>query len=180
MKMRYVEFFVAVALGMLLLMGCTTPEQAALEENTVCGVGEDCGQTAAVLSPAPEDEEKTMDVSVTDDGIIRIPLSEISNQLKKYSFLADGTEVTYFAVLGSDGEVRTAFDACDVCGGSMGYQQDGTDIFCRKCGRYFSIDGLGTQNKGYGCWPSYLPHTVEGDSIIIKKSDLEEGAHRFA
>ena len=43
-----------------------------------------------------------------------------------------------------------------------------------------NIDGLGSKNKGYGCWPSYLPHEVKGNNILIKISDLKGGRHRFA
>ncbi|MBT6337402.1 DUF2318 domain-containing protein [Candidatus Woesearchaeota archaeon] len=118
-------------------------------------------------------------ISESDDSI-SIPISAISTTLKKLTYNADGTVVTYFAVLGTDGEVRVAFDACDVCGGSKGYRQEGTDIVCNNCGKVFRIDGLGTQNKGYGCWPSYLPHQIEGDNVIIKKADIKSGAFRFA
>ena len=43
----------------------------------------------------------------------------------------------------------------------------------------FSIDGLGTKNKGFGCWPSYLPHKIEGDNVIINKNDIISGKRRF-
>ena len=69
--------------------------------------------------------------------------------------------------------------ACDVCGG-YGYTQQGNDIACKKCGKVFSIDGLGTKNKGYGCWPSFLSHTVDNENIIINIKDLEAGSFRFA
>jgi uncharacterized membrane protein len=116
---------------------------------------------------------------VDSSGDVKIPLSELSNQVKFYTFNDNGINIKYFAVLGSDGKPRTAFDACDVCGGYKGYQQQGNDIACRKCGRVFSIDGLGTKNKGYGCWPSYLPHVVEGDELLIKTNDIKSGSYRF-
>ena len=97
-----------------------------------------------------------------------------------YMLINDGgVEISYFAVLGSDGEVRIAFDACDVCGGYKGYKQVGRDIKCKNCGRVFSIDGLGTQNKGYGCWPSYLPHEIKGNDVLIKTEDILNGKKRF-
>jgi len=106
-------------------------------------------------------------------------LSELSAQANFYTHDSNGVQISYFAVLGSDGEARTAFDACDVCGGSKGYKQVGSDIECRNCGKVFRIDGLGTQNKGYGCWPSYLPHKVQGNNILININDIEDGKHRF-
>lgn len=113
------------------------------------------------------------------DNII-IPLGVVSTNIKKLSFNADGVNVKYFVVLGTDGEPRVAFDACDVCGGYKGYSQQGDDIACNNCGRVFSIDGLGTKNKGYGCWPSFLSHEVVDGNVIIKKADIREGAFRFA
>ncbi|MFH1683008.1 MAG: DUF2318 domain-containing protein [Candidatus Woesearchaeota archaeon] len=110
---------------------------------------------------------------------VEIPVDEITTQLTKYDYNAKGIAVTYFAVKGTDGNIRTAFDACDVCGGKKGYHQQGTDIVCNNCGRVFSINGLGTQNKGYGCWPSYLPHKIENNQVIISTKDLEAGAYRF-
>ena len=110
-----------------------------------------------------------------------IPANQITDQVQKFEYTTpNGVMVRFMAVKGSDGEVRTAFDACDVCGGAKGYRQEGKDITCNNCGRSFIIDGLGTQNKGYGCWPSYLSHAEENGNIVIKTSELEAGAYRFA
>ncbi len=118
--------------------------------------------------------------AVADSGYVKIPLSQLSGNVQFYTYNDNGVEISYFAVLGSDGKPRTAFDACDVCGGYKGYEQRGSDIACRNCGRVFSIDGLGTKNKGYGCWPSYLPHEVRGNELLIKVSNIKEGRKRFA
>ncbi|MFH0860669.1 MAG: DUF2318 domain-containing protein [Candidatus Altiarchaeota archaeon] len=113
------------------------------------------------------------------DTVVRIPLTEISTTVKKYTYNSGGTAVRYMAVLGSDGKVRTAFDACEICGGSLGYRQSGDDAVCNKCGRHFSIDSLGTENRGGGCWPSDLPHKVSGQYVLIEQSDLEAGKRFF-
>lgn len=114
------------------------------------------------------------------NDIITIPVNSITSTVQKFQFDASGTLVRYFAVRGSDGVIKTAFDACDVCGGSKGYTQQGDDIACVNCGRVFDINGLGTMNKGYGCWPSFLSHVEQDGNIIIKKSELAAGKHRFA
>lgn len=121
----------------------------------------------------------TGNVPMDSDDYIKIPLSDLSEDVQFYTYKDNGVNVNYFVVLGSDGKPRTAFDACDVCGGYKGYEQRGSDIVCRNCGKVFRIDGLGTQNRGSGCWPSYLPHQVEGDEIFIKITDIEEGRHWF-
>ena len=123
----------------------------------------------------------TGDVVSTQDAnrVMKIPVSEISSQVKFYSFNSGGTKVNFFAVKGSDGKIRTAFDACDVCGGYKGYRQEGNDMVCNNCGRYFDINDIGTKNRGGGCWPSYLSHRTEGDNIVIEKSELLAGKWRF-
>ncbi|MBR9678876.1 MAG: DUF2318 domain-containing protein [Nanoarchaeota archaeon] len=104
---------------------------------------------------------------------MKIPLSEITTQAKFYEYNANGKTVKFFAVKGSDGIIRTAFDACDVCGGYKGYRQEGTDMVCNNCGRHFSINSLGTKNlAGGGCWPTYLEHEIDSENIIIKESNL--------
>lgn len=117
--------------------------------------------------------------SVTENEYVVIPLSDLSEDANFYAYDVNGVEVRYFAVLGSDGKPRVAFDACDVCGGHQGYEQNNGDITCRKCGRVFSIDGLGEKNKGYGCWPSHLEHEVMGSNVKIKIANLVHGRGRF-
>ncbi|MFH1663954.1 MAG: DUF2318 domain-containing protein [archaeon] len=112
---------------------------------------------------------------------ISIPLSSISENAKWFEFESNGTTIRFFAVKASDGSIKTAFDACDVCFASKkGYSQNGNEMVCNNCGNKYPIDGLGTENKnGGGCWPGFLPNKVVGDSIVIKKSDLDKGRYRF-
>lgn len=116
--------------------------------------------------------------TVANDDYVSIPLSEFSITVQHQQYDYYGTNVRFIATLGSDGLPRIAFDACDVCG-DAGYTQVGTDVRCNNCGRMFSIDGLGSKNKGAGCWPSYLPMKIEGENVLIKKSDLESGVNKF-
>lgn len=113
------------------------------------------------------------------EDFVKISLSEITDSANFYSHEYNGKQINYFAVRGSDGEIRTAFDACDICGGSKGYRQSGNDMICNNCGRVFSIDDLGTKNIGGGCWPSYLSHKIEGDYLLINIGEIEQGAFRF-
>jgi len=116
---------------------------------------------------------------VDQQDYVSIPLADLSSKANFYEYDDSGVAIRYFAVLGSDGNPRTAFDACDVCGGYKGYSQQGDDMVCNNCGLHFSIDDLGTKNYGGGCWPSHLQHEVKGDSLIIKVTDLAEGRIRF-
>jgi uncharacterized membrane protein len=121
-------------------------------------------------------------ISGTDDAnVVKIPLSEVSEKAVWYTYNSGGVKIKYFAVKAKDGSVKTAFDACDVCYRSKrGYRQQGDDMICNNCGNYYPISGLGTKNlKGGGCWPGYLPSSVEGDYLVMKKTDLEAGKYRF-
>lgn len=115
-----------------------------------------------------------------DDEYIRIPVSEVSDQMTKHTYSYNGININFFTVIGSDGEIRTAFDACDVCGGHKGYRQQGADVVCNNCGRVFSIDSIGTENKGGGCWPSYLEHDIVEGNVLVKKADLARESYKFA
>jgi uncharacterized membrane protein len=121
----------------------------------------------------------TRAVTADSAGAINIPISELSATLRYYEFSGNGTKVRFFAVLGADGLPRVAFDACEVCGGRLGYEQKGTDIQCRVCGRVFRIDQIGTKNRTPGCWPSYLPFSVKNKVILIKTGDMERGRALF-
>jgi uncharacterized membrane protein len=117
--------------------------------------------------------------SFSEEDYVRISLSDIDTNMQKFTYDEEGVEIRYFAVLGSDGLVRTAFDACDVCGGHNGYSQDNDKVICNTCGLSFEIDKIGVENKGGGCWPSYLEHETEEEYILIKKQNLKSGSFRF-
>jgi uncharacterized membrane protein len=113
---------------------------------------------------------------------VLIPLEKVGTQAKFYEFESGGKTVRFFAVKASDGSIKTAFDACDVCFNSKkGYRQEGKDMLCNNCGNRYPIDGLGTENKRPGgCWPGYLPSRIEGSNLVIEKSDLAAGVSRFS
>lgn len=123
-----------------------------------------------IVKPGPSGD-------VIQEEVIKIPLSEISQNAKFYKYEGIG----YFAVKAKDGTIKTAFDACDVCySAKKGYRQEGDYMICNNCGNKYAISSLGTENlRGGGCWPGYLPSEVEGENLIIKKSDLEKGRYRF-
>ena len=113
-----------------------------------------------------------------DDGtVIKIPLSGISSNAEFYDYQG----IEFFVVRASDGSMKTAFNACDVCyRAKKGYRQEGGDMVCNNCGNHYAIDGIGTKNlAGGGCWPGYLESSVEGDYLIIAKSSLDAGRYRF-
>jgi uncharacterized membrane protein len=132
-----------------------------------------------IFSVAGTSRAATKSVTADATGAVTVPVSDVSTTARYYEFSDGATTIRFFAVLGADKKPRVAFDACEVCGGRLGYEQRGTDIRCRVCGRVFRIDDIGTENRTSGCWPSYLPYSVKGANIVIKAADLKNGKALF-
>jgi len=112
---------------------------------------------------------------------VRIPVSQLSTSALFYTYNSGGTDVRYFAAVGSDGKVHMAMDACDVCyAENKGYQQVGDVMKCNNCGKEFAINSVGTENLAGGCWPSYLPVTVSGGDAVVDITDLKTKTFMFA
>ena len=84
----------------------------------------------------------------------------------------------YFVLKSSDGLVRAAFDACDVCWpAGKGYAQDGDFMVCRNCGQRFASIRV-NEVKG-GCNPAPLERRVESGMVVIRVSDILQGKTYF-
>ena len=116
--------------------------------------------------------------------VVKQPLSEVTTNIKHYNyddFLSPTQKkvIEYIIIKSSTGEIKTTFNACDVCYAQhKGYSQSGTDLRCTNCGNRFNIDALGSQGTG-GCNPGYLPHSIDGDSVVLNVSDLKKGEYYF-
>ena len=151
---------ILMMLSVIFLTGCNTPAQEPINYNN-------------------NNNNNNNNANLGEDDHVKIPISEITSTVKHYSFDVGSAKVNFFAVLGSDGEIRTAFDACDICGGYKGYKQEGIDVVCNNCGKVFKIDDIGKLNTPGGCWPSFLEHKIEGDNILISKPEIAKGSFRF-
>lgn len=90
----------------------------------------------------------------------------------------DGQTIRYFALKSSDGIIRAAFDACDVCWpAGKGYYQEGDFMVCRNCGRRFASVKV-NEVKG-GCNPAPLKREVLGENLVIQVKDILEGRQYF-
>lgn len=114
-------------------------------------------------------------------GEVRVPLKDLEGG-KAVFFepkLESGKPVRFFVVKAADNTYRAALDACEVCfHAKQGYEQKGSDMICRNCGRDFAIGDIGPHNEG-GCHPIALRQTVEGDHLVIQTSELERGTSYF-
>ena len=90
----------------------------------------------------------------------------------------DAITIQYFILKSSDGVIRAAFDACDVCWlAGKGYQQSGDVMVCRNCGRKFA-SVLVNEVKG-GCNPAPLNRKVEGGKVVLQIHDILTGKQYF-
>lgn len=135
--------------------------------------------SAIMLSPMTPALADPKPVAAAPSEFI-FPVAQFADgKARHYSFSAPGgITIKYFIIKSSDGVIRAAFDACDVCWASgKGYQQDGDAMICRNCGKRF-VSKLVNESKG-GCNPAPLKRTVKGDKLVIQTKDILEGRHYF-
>jgi uncharacterized membrane protein len=90
----------------------------------------------------------------------------------------DGVTIRYFIVKSSDGVIRAAFDACDVCWPeNKGYSQKGDFMVCKNCGRQFPSTRVNEVHGG--CNPAPLNRMVENGNVIIQVTDILQGKRYF-
>ncbi len=125
------------------------------------------GETASVSIVASTDTV-TFPVASFEDGIAR-----------HYQFkTGDGSRIRFFILKSSDGMIRAAFDACDVCWkAGLGYYQEGDVMVCRNCGQRFASVNVNVLRGG--CNPAPLDRSVVGDQLVIKVKDILDGKRYF-
>lgn len=113
------------------------------------------------------------------DGVVRLPLSTFDDgKAHFYTYMNNAQPIEFFVLKSSDGVVRAAFNACDVCfAAKKGYHQEGDEMVCNNCGNRFPSAQI-NEVKG-GCNPSPLTRTVDGDTLVIQVNDLVGGLGFF-
>ncbi len=114
------------------------------------------------------------------NGQVSLDASEISDAAKFYSFNSDNADIKFFVLKSSDGKIRAAFDACQVCySRKLGYEQDGDQMICKNCGNIFPAIKI-SEEKG-GCNPVPISNDlkIENDKITLNVADIETGLVLF-
>ncbi|MBM3187522.1 MAG: DUF2318 domain-containing protein [Chloroflexi bacterium] len=114
-----------------------------------------------------------------EEGVVRLPVSALADgQARHYTYMNGDQPIEFFVLQSPDGTVRAAFNACDVCfPAKRGYVQDDDHMVCMNCGRRFPVDQIGLVQGG--CNPAPLAGSVVADRLVIKVSDLVQGARFF-
>lgn len=108
------------------------------------------------------------------------PVKDFQNgDARFYKYPAgDGVTIKYFLLKSSDGVIRAAFDACDVCWREgKGYTQKGDFMVCNNCGRRFA--SVRVNEVTGGCNPSPLTREIRGDKVVLQAKDILAGKSYF-
>jgi uncharacterized membrane protein len=110
---------------------------------------------------------------------VSLPAAQFEDGKARYFEHKDGgITIRYFVLKSSDGVIRAAFDACDVCWpAGKGYAQDGDFMVCGNCGQRFKSIQV-NEVKG-GCNPAPLERRLENGTVVIQVSDILGGKGYF-
>lgn len=120
---------------------------------------------------------------ISEGESLMIPISELSSTAKFYPVEIGGTPMEIIAVKDSEGNVRTAFNTCQVCysSGKGYYVQDGKDLVCQNCKTRFTVDQVEIETGGCNPWPIFQENkTVTDTSVSISFEYLNAAKQIFA
>lgn len=145
-----------------------------LSLTTLSGCGKEKASTSASGVNAAE--------KISSGESLKIPVKEISEKASFYSVEVDGTQMEVIAVKDSDGNIRTAFNTCQICydSGNGYYKQEGNELVCQNCGNSFTMEQVGESAGGCNPWPILEEDKTETDSEVkISYDFLKESSDIF-
>lgn len=166
----------------ILISGCSNNSTSQSTKTTSTSADT---QAASSENTTAKDITTTVDssaenvTSIKKGGYLAIPIADLSQTASFYKADLDGTEIELVALKDSKGNLRTAFNACQVCysSGKGYYVQDGNYLVCQNCGNSFTIDQVGIASGGCNPWPILdSDRTVTDDEIQISYDVLKATA----
>ncbi|MCI2112763.1 MAG: DUF2318 domain-containing protein [Ruminococcus sp.] len=144
--------------------------------------------SSALMFTACSDKSANSDikaetVKVSSGENLKIKIADVTDTAKFYPVDIDGTEIEVIAIKDSSGEIRTAFNTCQICysSGRGYYEQEGDYLVCQNCGNSFSADQVEVQSGGCNPVPIFSENkTVTDDTIEISYDCLNEAKQIFA
>ncbi len=127
---------------------------------------------SANLAMRPTYEPQPVPV-VSDGDMLEIPLidkfGDISDgKMRKYAIAQNGQSYRFIVMMKPDGEVVAVLDACKICP-PRGYVQRADHVVCKYCNTPMPTQSLGQPG---GCNPIPVKYQVQGDVVLIKKSEI--------
>lgn len=166
----------------ILISGCSNNSTSQSTKTTSTSADT---QAASSENTTAKDITTTVDgsaenvTSIKKGGYLAIPIADLSQTASFYKADIDGTEIELVALKDSKGNLRTAFNACQVCysSGRGYYRQEGEYLVCQNCGNSFTIDQVGIASGGCNPWPILdSDRTVTDDEIQISYDVLKATA----
>ena len=166
----------------ILISGCSNNSTSQSTKTTSTSADT---QVASSENTTAKDITTTVDgsadnvTSIKKGGYLAIPIADLSQTASFYKADLDGTEIELVALKDSKGNLRTAFNACQVCysSGRGYYRQEGKYLVCQNCGNSFTIDQVGIASGGCNPWPILdSDRTVTDDEIQISYDVLKATA----
>lgn len=138
--------------------------------------------------------ETQMESGITDSGMseaivissgesLVIPTADITSDASFFPVEVNGTGMEVIAVRDSDGNIRTAFNTCQICyaSGRGYYVQSGNYLVCQNCGNRFSTEQVEIEAGGCNPWPIFAENKTEtAEEISISYDFLAEAQGIFA
>lgn len=119
-------------------------------------------------------------VPVAGNGAVTVSVAKLlRGKAQSYCYTdRAGQRLRFILARGSDGKVRSVFDACRQCFTyHRGFKVSDGELICRVCGNHYPMNHM-TEGKA-SCVPASLPHQDAGASVTIRTSDLESGRYLF-
>lgn len=119
--------------------------------------------------------------ALTDSGL-EIPVAELSETIRIYTFTVDGLQMEVLAAKDADGTVRTAFNTCQVCNGSRKayFAAEGDHVICQNCGNSFGREDVGVLSGGCNPYPIFSENREDTeDTVRIPYEFLSSSAGLF-
>jgi uncharacterized membrane protein len=111
---------------------------------------------------------------------LSLPLDGLTTGTPKFFCFHDdrGDKLRFVLARGSDGKVRSVFDACRQCYKYReGFTAADGNLVCRQCGNRYPVDHMMAGKAS--CAPVPLEAAVKGGSVKVRVSDLKAGASLF-
>jgi uncharacterized membrane protein len=119
-------------------------------------------------------------IAVSGAGVLSINLDQIKSGHARTFCYTDraGEKIRFILARGSDGKIRSVFDACRQCYTyHRGYAVSGGDLICRVCGNRYRVEQMLTGKAS--CVPVGLPHQEESGVAKVKTADVVAGRALF-
>ena len=184
MKKKTTTILIGILTGTMaiLISGCSNNSSSQSIKNTSTSANTQAASsentTASDIATTAVDSAESV-TSIKKDGYLAIPIAGLSQTASFYKADLDGTEVELVALKDSKGNLRTAFNACQVfySSGRGYYLQEGEYLVCQNCGNSFTIDQVGIASGGCNPWPILdSDRTVTDDEIQISYDVLKATA----